>query len=438
MEASYSHERALIGLCLNSRIDLIEAISLGVTAKDFEDELCREIFLNAHGLLLDDQVVDLQSVAVKMPSRGFEVAQLATTDGFTVGSVKLYAETILDRSRDKEVLSFLNDVQRTIMRKPVDHPYAAPEVTDKAIDQMFTQIANKLTNTKTKTTPEVLNVIEQRWEHEHVNQNECHFIPTGFTKLDNALNGGIPKGAMMTIGASTGRGKSLYSINIASRAALKGFKVLYVTLEMNAEEIVERIIADHGNVKYAKVLGNGRGETEYDAFNKVRKMFHQVNFEVCDNCDGDIGRVERIIRFAHEIKPYDLVIIDYIQQYQVRPNKYQHEKMRELSQFIKLKIAKKYNVAVIAPAQMNRMAECEGIDGLRTGNIADAASIERDSDIVAFIAHENPKKPSPECISYKVNPENFCWIKIGKQRKGSSNLAIPMRFNPEFARFEEI
>lgn len=438
MEASYAHERALVGLCLNSRIDLIEAVSLGISAKDFEDELCREIFITAQSLLLEDKVVDLQSVAVKMRSKAAEVVQLATTDGFTVGSVKLYAETILDRSRDKEVLELLNDVRRTIMNKPTDHAYAAPEVTDQAIDRIFTQIANKLTNTKTKTTPEVLNVIEQRWEHDHKNHDECHFIQTGFPNLDDALNGGIPKGAMMTIGASTGRGKSLLSINIASRAALKGFKVLYVTLEMNAEEILERIIADHGDVKYAAVVGNGRGDSEFNAFHRVRTLFHNVDFEVCDNCDGDINRVERLIRYASEIKPYDLIVIDYIQQYQVRPNKFQHEKMRELSQFIKLKIAKKYNVAVIAPAQMNRMAECEGVEGLRTGNIADAASIERDSDIVAFIAHENPKKPSPECIALKADPENFCWIKIGKQRKGTSNISIPMRFNPEFARFEEI
>lgn len=431
-------EQTLVGLCLNRRTDLLEVVAAGITANHFEEDLCRDIFMTMHGLLLEDKPTDFQTVAVKMSGKGAQVVQLSTAAYMTTADVKVFAEAILDRFRDRNILRVLNDIGSAIRHKLEVEKYAAPELTNQAIDRIFTEIGKEATLSKSKRIQDVIKEVGEQWEEEFKLKDNRHFVPTGFAKLDRVLNGGVPKGAVMTIGASTGRGKSFYAINIAAQAALAGFKVLYVTIEMNSREIFERIVADKGNCLYSKVIRPDRGEEEFNAFHAVSSTYFQRDLEILDDTNGEITRVERQVRFAHEVKPFDLVVIDYIQQYQVRPNKFQHEKMRELSQYIKLNIAKKYNVAVVAPAQMNRMAECEGIEGLRTGNIADAASIERDSDIVAFIAHENPKKPSAECISLKVDPENFCWIKIGKQRKGISNYQIPMRFNGKYARFEEL
>jgi len=56
-------------------------------------------------------------------------------------------------------------------------------------------------------------------------------IPLGVKYLDEILKGGIRKGTVTVIAGTTGSGKTLLLLNIASHNALKGRRILYVSLE---------------------------------------------------------------------------------------------------------------------------------------------------------------------------------------------------------------
>lgn len=67
-------------------------------------------------------------------------------------------------------------------------------------------------------------------------------IPTGFTKLDEALNGGLRPG-LIVFGAGSSSGKTTFWIQAADRMAEAGHKVLFVTIEQSATEITAKSIS---------------------------------------------------------------------------------------------------------------------------------------------------------------------------------------------------
>lgn len=66
--------------------------------------------------------------------------------------------------------------------------------------------------------------------------------PTGFTKIDKALDGGLYKG-LYTIGAISALGKTTLCLNLADNLAQSGVDVLFFSLEMDAAELVAKSLS---------------------------------------------------------------------------------------------------------------------------------------------------------------------------------------------------
>lgn len=73
---------------------------------------------------------------------------------------------------------------------------------------------------------------------------KANFTPTpsGFANLDELLDGGFRSG-IWALGGMPGTGKSDWCVNLACQLAQMGKKVVYVTIEMDADELMARAIA---------------------------------------------------------------------------------------------------------------------------------------------------------------------------------------------------
>lgn len=70
-----------------------------------------------------------------------------------------------------------------------------------------------------------------------------NIIPTGIKSFDS-VSGGFARGALVTIAANSGGGKSIVSSALAVKMVTRGYKVLLVPLEMSKEEMTCRIMAN--------------------------------------------------------------------------------------------------------------------------------------------------------------------------------------------------
>ena len=78
--------------------------------------------------------------------------------------------------------------------------------------------------------------------------NYTEHIPTGFEKLDEILDGGLPA-ALTVLGGISGLGKTTLSLQIAYNIAARGEQpVIYFSLEMPSHEIILKLIQHKVNI----------------------------------------------------------------------------------------------------------------------------------------------------------------------------------------------
>ncbi len=74
------------------------------------------------------------------------------------------------------------------------------------------------------------------------NSVDTPFLPTGFPKLDNVLDGGLYEG-LYIIGAISSLGKTTIITQIADQVASQGHDVLIFSLEMARSELMAKSIS---------------------------------------------------------------------------------------------------------------------------------------------------------------------------------------------------
>ena len=83
-----------------------------------------------------------------------------------------------------------------------------------------------------------------------ISENQCDIIgiPTGFTKFDESIGGGLRRKCVDLIAARPKVGKSVFADNVAINVAMKNIPVLMLDTEMSKEDHLNRIIANLSGV----------------------------------------------------------------------------------------------------------------------------------------------------------------------------------------------
>ncbi len=100
-------------------------------------------------------------------------------------------------------------------------------------------------------------------------------VATGFKPLDITLGGGFVKGGLYILAARPGVGKTTAALAIAQNAASRGITVMYVNMEMGADQIAARRVSRDAAVPYTKILNGVMSDEEQsravDAITRLNK-----------------------------------------------------------------------------------------------------------------------------------------------------------------------
>jgi replicative DNA helicase/intein/homing endonuclease len=180
-------------------------------------------------------------------------------------------------------------------------------------------------------------------------------IPTGFKAFDN-INRGFFKGSLITLGGTTGGGKTCVSLQLASNFADNGAKVCIVSLEMKEEEVMVRNLSRYSGVALSKLI-DAETMSELDK-KKVRKSYAERvrtlkargGSETIHVPQSDIT-IEELL-YVLKGYGYDIIIIDYISLLKDAGGDDQWRKLGDVARFAKV-FAKNNNCIVILLAQVN-------------------------------------------------------------------------------------
>ena len=213
--------------------------------------------------------------------------------------------------------------------------------------------------------------------------------------LDEVL-GPIKPHHLDILAGRPGMGKTSAALSYAMGASAAGHGVLFVSLEMNRRELMQRATSD--------ALFDGASGIPYEAIRDGRftsdnarrrvyeasRLFRGLPLHLVDASSLTIGRLNMIVRrYKRRMEAagqkLELVMVDYLQL--VRPD-FRTDNMNlavsEVSRGLK-GIAKQYDVGVMALAQLNRSVESRPDKRPMLSDLRDSGQIEQDADAVVFL-----------------------------------------------------
>jgi len=217
-----------------------------------------------------------------------------------------------------------------------------------------------------------------------------------------------------------GMGKTSAALSYALGAAAAGHGVLFVSLEMNRLELMQRATSD--------VIFDGASGIPYEAIRDGRftsdnakrrvyeasRVFRNMPLHLVDASSLTIGRLNMIVRrYKRRMEAagqkLELVMVDYLQL--VRPDfrtDNTNLAVSEVSRGLK-SIAKQYDVGVLALAQLNRSVESRPDKRPMLSDLRDSGQIEQDADAVVFLYRDEyylrqgkPSETDPKFIDWQA------------------------------------
>lgn len=181
-------------------------------------------------------------------------------------------------------------------------------------------------------------------------------IMTGIRGLDKRT-GGLAGSKLVVIGARPSVGKSIFAMSICMNAAKAGKRVLYVSLEMEADEIMEREFAAASLVPLTEITSN---EIQEESWMKLAQSIGYLASQqifYCTEADT-VEEIRKAAFFLFENGGIDLICVDYIQLMEATYARKQNrqEQVAEISRGLK-KLAQEMKIPIIALSQLNRSSE---------------------------------------------------------------------------------
>jgi len=219
-------------------------------------------------------------------------------------------------------------------------------------------------------------------------------IVSGIESLDLAM-GPIRPGDLAREPGRPGMGKSILGMSIAKGAALDGHGVLFISLEMKAEQLGMRLAADlcfngHSGINFGNIE---RGELTNEQFRLVcraRDAIANLPLQISVHPSLRIGHLNAIIRrwkrrMAANGHSLGLVVVDYLQLMDAdRANDSRVNEITQISRGLKT-AALANDVGMVAIAQLSRKVEEREEKRPKLSDLRDSGSIEQDADGVLFL-----------------------------------------------------
>jgi replicative DNA helicase len=204
----------------------------------------------------------------------------------------------------------------------------------------------------------------------------------------NSLNGLIPywyDSDIILIGGRPGSGKTICGLKHSIEAAVQGFAVGYISLEMPATSLIMRMISTYSFIPYKRIKEGIIHEHEKERFNQSVESVKALPIFFYDSFQRDIKDITRWMRIMAKEKGVKMFVIDYIQlitDSTVSTDEY--SQITAVSKKVK-QIQMELAVPIIELAQLNR--EVEGTTSKRpsTKNLRGSGQLEQDASVIIML-----------------------------------------------------
>jgi replicative DNA helicase len=276
--------------------------------------------------------------------------------------------------------------------------------------------------------------------------------------------GGLQPSDLIILAGRPGMGKTALATNVAYNVArawdgevrpdghmatINGGIVGFFSLEMSAEQLATRIIAEQTAIPSNKIRRGAIDEADFEKIKDVSIELQNLPFYVDETGGLSIGQLAARARRLKRQRGLDLLVIDYLQLLVGSSHRANEGRVHEITEITtRLKaLAKELNIPILALSQLSRQVEARDDKRPQLSDLRESGSIEQDADVVLFVFREEyylenrkPREGTAEFAEWEkqiTDAHGRAEIIIGKQRHGPTGT-VELQFEAEVTRFANL
>jgi replicative DNA helicase len=422
-------EKSLLGAVLIDEETLAD-ITEHVTLKDFYDKRHSVIYDAMMRLYEKRKPVDLLTLTDEL-KRKKELENVGgsayLTELTNYVPTSAHAETYAEIVAQKAVRRRLIKASAEISEMGFNEDSTTQELLEQAEAELFS-VSDQSLKQDLVSIESILTESFDRMEELHRNKGQLRGVRTGYRDLDN-MTAGLQRSDLIILAARPAMGKTTLVTNLAYNVAtIAKQPVLFFSLEMSKEQLVDRMLADASGVDAWNIRTGNLSDDDFSKLSDAMGEMAEAPIYIDDTPGVSVLEMRTKARRAAHEQPLGLIIVDYLQLMQGsgRSDGNRVQEVSEISRGLKL-LARELNVPVIALSQLSRSVESRSPQIPQLADLRESGSIEQDADIVMFIYREAYYNPD-------TDRENITDLIIAKHRNGPTGK-VELYFHPERLRF---
>ena len=423
-------EQAVLGAMLIKK-EAISAAAELLTGDDFYRYAHRLVFEAIMTLNQANEAVDMITVTDRLKRDG----ELEKAGGIafitalanavpTAANVTFHARIVRQKSQLRHLINAATEIAGTAYEDADD----VDEIMDDA-EKRILGVTARSNHADFVPMKDILITTFEQIEKHAANKGTLTGLPSGFLDLDR-LTSGFQPSDLILVAARPSMGKTAFTLNIATNAAIRSQKtVAFFSLEMSKEQLALRMFSAEGQVDSQRLRVGDLKDEEWQKLISAADRLTKAPLWIDDTPGITVMELRSKARRLKAEHGLDLIVIDYLQLMQGRGRGSGDNRQQEISEISRsLKaLARELKVPVIALSQLSRSVESRQIKRPMLSDLRESGSLEQDADIVMFLYRE-------DYYEKETDRQNITEVIVAKHRNGPVDT-VSLFFQKEFTKF---
>lgn len=428
-------EQSVLGAVFISP-ETITSLADELTPEDFYKPANKIVFKTMLSLLEKGEPIDATTMISALTNQGdisniggiTYVVELVNSTP-TSKNVEHYAKLVKEKATLRKVIADLSDSLSSAYQGDV----SISDIIAKT-EKSLLNISNQSSGNGFRNVADILDTHMQIVETRSQTDGFVTGLSTGFVGLDK-ITTGLHEGNLIILAARPAMGKTALALNVAKYVAtIERKPAVIFSLEMGAEELIERMLASEGMVPAYHLKTGNLSTDEWKRLVQAQNNLYDAPIFVDDTAGIRISEIRSNARkLAQEMGGLGVIIIDYLQLITGSKGENRQQVVSEISRELKI-LAKDLRVPVIALSQLSRSVEQRQDKRPMLSDLRESGSIEQDADIVAFL-YRDAYYQKEQADSQEAN--NVTELILEKNRHGSLGT-VKLYFHKEYTKFSSV
>lgn len=458
-------EQALLGAILVNN-DAYYRVSDFLEAEHFIEDLHRRIYEVATSLIKAGKVatpITMKTFLGDQDLGGVTVSQYLArlaAEATTVINAEDYGRTVYDLAIRRSLINIGEDLVNVAFDAPVES--SPRDQIEEAERRLYAIAETGRYDGGFQRFSDALTAAIDMAAAAYKREGALSGTSTGLIDLDKSL-GGLQPSDLVILAGRPAMGKTSLVTNIGFNIAkayraekqqdgtlktVNGGIVGFFSLEMSAEQLATRIIAEQSGVPSYKIRRGDMREDDFYKITEAAREMQSIPFYIDQTGGISIAQLAARARRLKRQRGLDVLIVDYLQLLSGSSKKGENrvQELTEITTGLKA-LAKELSVPLIALSQLSRQVESRDDKRPQLSDLRESGSIEQDADVVMFVYREEyylknkePKPGTEEYFKWQAEMDQVhgkAEVIIGKQRHGPTGT-VQLAFQADITRFTNL